>query len=96
MSTSPRNKALADHFYRRIARIGEQKTRELASQHEALRRLLQEQFERATEEDRLSFSTRYARISYVAHKLSLPRSSPTSNGSFVRRNRRRRTRTVSY
>ena len=73
MSTSPRNKALADHFYRRIARIGEHEAQELASQHEALRRLLQEQFERATEEDRLSFSTRYARISYVAHKLSLPR-----------------------
>jgi DNA replication ATP-dependent helicase Dna2 len=73
MSPSPRNQALADHFYRRIARISEQSEQDAAIRHDALRRLMQEQFERATEEDRLSFSTRYARISYVAHKLSLPR-----------------------
>ena len=74
MSVSPRHQALADHFYRRIERLTiPVAAQELDPQHEALRRLMQEQFERASEEDRLSFSTRYARISYVAHKLSLPR-----------------------
>ena len=74
MSVSPRQQALADHFYRRIDRLGTPPAeQDLGAQHEALRRLMQEQFERASEEDRLSFSTRYARISYVAHKLSLPR-----------------------
>jgi DNA replication ATP-dependent helicase Dna2 len=73
MTTSPRHQALADHFYRRLSRIESQTESDIHGRHEALRRLLQEQFERATEEDRLSFSTRYARISYVAHKLGLPR-----------------------
>ncbi|NJB85780.1 DNA replication ATP-dependent helicase Dna2 [Lewinella marina] len=73
MSTSPRDQAFSAYFYRRIRQVAEPSDAPARERSELLRRLLQEAFERATEADNLHFSTRYARISYAAHKFGLSR-----------------------
>ncbi len=74
MSTSPREQALGDNFYRRIWAILQNEEAGPAEGADALRRLLQELFERASETDKLHFSTLYARIAFVAHKYGLSKS----------------------
>ncbi len=73
MDISPRDKAIGEYFYNRIGRLDD--NRELTSRQkiDALRRLLLELFERATEADKLHFSTTYARVTYAAHKYGLSR-----------------------
>lgn len=73
MSSSPRDQALGTFFYRRIRLVSENADVPAPERAEALRRLIQQVFERATEADNLHFSTHYARISYAAHKFGLPR-----------------------
>ena len=73
MDTSPRDLALGRHFYQRVedlAANGELTDRDRV---DALRRLQLELFERATETDRLHFSTTYARVTYAAHKYQFSR-----------------------
>ncbi|MCP9237230.1 DEAD/DEAH box helicase [Lewinella sp. JB7] len=73
MSVSPRQQALSDHFYRRTRRVARSDEMTDSQRADALRRIILELFERATEEDLLHFSTVYARITYAAHKYGLPR-----------------------
>ncbi len=65
--------ALSQFFYRRITGLTENGELEIGEKTDALRRLVLEIFEKVAEPDRLHFSTNYARISYVAHKHSLPK-----------------------
>ncbi|MBB4077467.1 DNA replication ATP-dependent helicase Dna2 [Lewinella aquimaris] len=73
MSVSPRQQAVSDHFYRRIRQVANNPEMTDTQRTDALRRMVLEIFERATEEDLLHFSTVYARITYAAHKFGLPR-----------------------
>ncbi|WP_198661778.1 DEAD/DEAH box helicase [Lewinella sp. IMCC34183] len=73
METSPRDQAIGEYAYRRIRDIVGGPDAPPAERADALRRLLQELVEKATEVDNLHFSTLYARISYAAHKYQLPR-----------------------
>ncbi len=73
MHITPRDQALGDNFYRRIGVILHNEVAGPAERTDALRRLLQEVFERASETDKLHFSTHYARIAYVAHQFGLPK-----------------------
>ena len=85
MSATPRQQALGDHFYRRIAVIARASEMSVAQQSDALRRLILELFERATEDDRLHFSTAYARITYASHKYGLERYLTVQERHFRRR-----------
>ncbi|THH41076.1 DEAD/DEAH box helicase [Neolewinella litorea] len=73
MSSTPRDQAVSSFFYRRIRVVAGNTDVPATDRSDALRRLHQEIFERATETDNLHFSTLYARISYAAHKFGLPR-----------------------
>ena len=73
MDVSPRDLALARHFYQRIGDIAASAELADGDRVDALRRLQQEIFERATETDRLHFSTTYARVTYAAHKYQFSR-----------------------
>lgn len=88
MPATPRQQAISDHFYRRTALIADSPDMSSSERCEALRRLLQELFERATENDKLHFSTTYARIAYVAHKHQLPRPLISHERQFRREARR--------
>ncbi|WP_420459894.1 DEAD/DEAH box helicase [Neolewinella sp.] len=87
MDVSPKNQAVSDYFYRRTRQIAESSELEPQQQVDALRRLILELFERATEEDRLHFSTTYARITYAAHKYNLPRELTVQERQFRRAGR---------
>ena len=73
MEITPRDRAFGDYFYRRLRDVVTNTEAPTPERADALRRLMQEIFERATEADKLHFSTLYARISYTAHKYELPR-----------------------
>ena len=73
MEPSPRERALGGHFYGRIRKLIANDELDDRQRIDAARRLLRELFERATEADRLHFSTAYARVSYAAHKYELSR-----------------------
>ncbi|CAH1002188.1 RecBCD enzyme subunit RecD [Neolewinella maritima] len=84
MDISPRNQAISDYFYRRTRQLTDSTELAPAQQVDALRRLILELFERATEEDELHFSTLYARITYAAHKYKLPRELTVQERQFRR------------
>ena len=71
MDTSPRERALGGHFYGRIRKLMDNGELTPPQRVDAQRRLLLELFERATEADKLHFSTVYARVTYAAHKYGL-------------------------
>ncbi|WP_116108280.1 DEAD/DEAH box helicase [Lewinella sp. IMCC34191] len=73
MDTSPRERALGGHFYGRIRKLMDNGELTPPQRVDAQRRLLLELFERATEADKLHFSTVYARVTYAAHKYGLSR-----------------------
>ncbi|PPK84057.1 DNA replication ATP-dependent helicase Dna2 [Neolewinella xylanilytica] len=73
MDISPRERALGGHFYGRIRKLMQHEALPPRQGVEGLRRLLLELFERATEGDKLHFSTTYARVTYAAHKYGLSR-----------------------
>ena len=67
-----RTTAFRNYFYRQLTKLRDQA--ELTDHQRALglRRLILDLFERATERDRLHFSTQFARVSYAAHKFGIP------------------------
>jgi len=72
MTDSQRNDAFRKYFYRRLQQIAANEAFTDVERCVALRRLLLEIFERATDKDQLHFSTHFARISYAAHKHGVP------------------------
>ena len=73
MDHSPRDLALGRYFYARIRQLRSNGELEARSRLDALRRLLLDLYEKATEADKLHFSTTYARVTYAAHKYQLSR-----------------------
>ncbi len=63
------NEALARLFYREIGKVAANETLALVGKTEALYRLLQTLFIEATRQERLQFSTLFARIAYVSHQF---------------------------
>ena len=88
MDVTPKNQAVSDYFYRRTRQIADSSELDAQQQTDALRRLILELFERATEEDRLHFSTTYARITYATHKFNLPRELTVQERQFRRARRK--------
>ncbi len=72
MSQDYRQDAFRNYFYRQLNKIAENTEYTDAERCLALRRYILELFERATEKDKLHFSTNFARISYAAHKFGIP------------------------
>ncbi|WP_173021435.1 AAA domain-containing protein [Lewinella sp. W8] len=72
MTDSQRNDAFRKYFYRQLDRIAEDGSMSPVARGHALRRLVLEIFEQATANERLHFSTNFARISYSAHKFGIP------------------------
>lgn len=72
MTTDQRQDAFRQYFYRQLDKIAANGEYTAAERCLALRRFLLELFERATEKDKLHFSTHFARISYAAHKFGIP------------------------
>lgn len=91
MAIPPREQAIAEYFYRRISRLVDNDELLMNEKAGALRRCILELFERVTEQDKLHFSTNYARITYAAHKHGIDRSLTVQERMF----RRRRTGNLS-
>ncbi|MBC6993058.1 AAA domain-containing protein [Neolewinella lacunae] len=72
MESPQRNDAFRKYFYRQLDKIAGNGVLTEADRAQALRQLIAEIFERATEQDKLHFSTSFARISYAAHKYGIP------------------------
>jgi DNA replication ATP-dependent helicase Dna2 len=72
MTDPQRQDAYRKYFYRQLDKVAENTKYSEVQQALALRRLILELFERATEKDKLHFSTNFARISYAAHKFGVP------------------------
>ena len=72
MTEDQRQDAFRKYFYRQLDEIADPATYTDVERARALRRLMLELFERATESDRLHFSTHFARVSYTAHKYGIP------------------------
>ncbi|MEO0734308.1 MAG: AAA domain-containing protein, partial [Bacteroidota bacterium] len=72
MTDAQRQDAFRKYFYRQLNKIAGNEAFTELERCLALRRLLLELFERATEQDKLHFSTHFARISYAAHKYGIP------------------------
>jgi len=72
MTNPQRQEAYRKYFYRQLDAIAANKEYTGGERALALRRLILELFERATEKDKLHFSTNFARISYAAHKFGIP------------------------
>lgn len=72
MTDAQRHDAFRKYFYRQLDKIAANGEYSATERALALRRLILEIFERATEKDKLHFSTNFARISYAAHKYGLP------------------------
>ncbi len=72
MTDSQRTDAFRKYFYRQLTKIAANLEYTEVARALAIRRLLLELFERATEQDKLHFSTNFARISYAAHKYGIP------------------------
>ncbi|MGB3800939.1 MAG: AAA domain-containing protein, partial [Lewinella sp.] len=84
MDISPRERALGGHFYGRIRKLIQNEELSPPQRIDAQRRLLLELFERATEVDKLHFSTVYARVTFAAHKYGLSRQLIYQERSFRR------------
>jgi len=72
MTDPQRQDAYRKYFYRQLDKIVANVKYSDTERALALRRLILELFERATEKDKLHFSTNFARISYAAHKFGVP------------------------
>ncbi|MEM1359847.1 MAG: hypothetical protein AAGF89_16700 [Bacteroidota bacterium] len=72
MTDSQRNDAFRKYFYRQLDKIAAAEAYSIPDRCLAIRRLILELFERATEKDKLHFSTSFARISFAAHKYGIP------------------------
>lgn len=72
MTQDYRQDAFRNYFYRQLDKIAENTEYTEVERCLALRRYVLELFERATEKDKLHFSTNFARISYAAHKFGIP------------------------
>lgn len=72
MTDPQRNDAFRKYFYRQLDKIAAAEAYTTYDRCLALRHLLLEVFERATEQDKLHFSTNFARISFAAHKYGVP------------------------
>ncbi|WP_020567617.1 DEAD/DEAH box helicase [Neolewinella persica] len=72
MTETQRHDAFRKYFYRQLDKIAANEVYADTERALALRRLVLEIFERATEKDKLHFSTSFARISYAAHKYGIP------------------------
>ena len=72
MTDPQRQDAYRKYFYRQLDKIAGNAKYSDTERALALRRLILELFERATEKDKLHFSTNFARISYAAHKYGVP------------------------
>ncbi|MFK8161638.1 MAG: hypothetical protein AB8H12_04165, partial [Lewinella sp.] len=72
MTDTQRHDAFRKYFYRQLDKIAANEVYADTERALALRRLVLEIFERATEKDKLHFSTNFARISYAAHKYGIP------------------------
>ena len=72
MTHPQRQDAFRKYFYRQLDKIVANEKYSDTERALALRRLILELFERATEKDKLHFSTNFARISYAAHKFGVP------------------------
>jgi DNA replication ATP-dependent helicase Dna2 len=72
MTDAHRQDAFRQYFYRQLDKIAANDAYGDLGRSQALRRLILELFERATEKDKLHFSTNFARISYAAHKFGIP------------------------
>jgi len=71
MTQDQRQDAFRHYFYRQLDKIAANQEYTTAERCLALRRHILELFERATEKDKLHFSTNFARISYAAHKFGI-------------------------
>lgn len=74
MTNDQRQDAFRNYFYRQLDKIAVNEEYSTSERCLALRRFVLELFERATEKDKLHFSTHFARISYAAHKFGIPAS----------------------
>ena len=72
MSDAQRSEAFRQHFYRQLTRLAGNGELTDVGKARSLKILLLDLFEKATERDRLHFTTNYARISYAAHKYGIP------------------------
>ncbi len=88
MTEDQRNDAFRKYFYRKLNRLRDNEDYSSQERCLALRRFLLELFERATEKDKLHFSTNFSRISYAAHKFGVP-------ATHIHQERRFRSRRVS-
>ncbi|MEM6769372.1 MAG: hypothetical protein AAF597_02210, partial [Bacteroidota bacterium] len=71
MTQDPRQDAFRNYFYSQLDKIAANEDYSTVERCLALRRHILELFERATERDKLHFSTNFARISYAAHKFGI-------------------------
>lgn len=71
MTQDQRQDAFRNYFYRQLDNLAANVEYTDAERCRALRRHILELFERATEKDKLHFSTNFARISYAAHKFGI-------------------------
>jgi DNA replication ATP-dependent helicase Dna2 len=74
MTQDQRQDAFRKYFYRQLDKIAANGEYAAVERCLALRRHVLELFERATDKDKLHFSTNFARISYAAHKFGIPSS----------------------
>ncbi|MEM9930527.1 MAG: hypothetical protein AAF840_11955, partial [Bacteroidota bacterium] len=72
MTDEQRNDAFRKYFYRQLDKVVANEEYSEVARAQAVRRLILEIFERATEQDKFHFSTNFARISYAAHKYGIP------------------------
>ena len=70
-SNQIRQAAFRQYFYQQLSNLHREAEYSESQRALALRRLILDLFERATERDRLHFSTHFARISYAAHKFGI-------------------------
>jgi DNA replication ATP-dependent helicase Dna2 len=85
MTDSQRNDAFRKYFHRQLQRIEEDGSMAPIARAKSLRRLVLEIFEQATANERLHFSTNFARISYAAHKFGIPHQHVFQERHFRRR-----------
>ena len=71
MTDPTKQTAYRKYYHRRLQQLRDHATYTAADRAKALRVLVQDVFERATEEDNFNFTTNYARISFAAHKYGI-------------------------
>ena len=87
MTDAQKNTAYQRHYYRQLQRLRNNAAFSPQERARALKLLLLDVFEKATEEDNFNFGTLYARISFATHKYGI-------NGRHIFQERKFRTRKV--